>query len=98
MKLDPKELSTSWLAIQTSGKTDQLGNAAPRLFPLDQQVDASNIAKTIRACVDAESKFIESEVELTLDQRKLLKECLKREWGVNELEAVLTLRSKLETA
>lgn len=97
MQITSTEVAAAWSSLVTTGKMDQNGRPTPRYFPLDGQKDAAALAKEIRTkCITDEGQFKEGDLELSLDEKKLLKESLKRDWTVPELEGVLTLREKLE--
>lgn len=103
MIFTPAEALAIFNSISFDGKTNMQGQPQQKLFPLTMQKDAASLAKELQTkCFDEVSgnsiKFKEGDMDLSLDERKLLKTCLERDWTANELANVLSVKDKLEVS
>ncbi len=103
MQFAANELALILLSLRTTAGT-QNGRAATgevikvpekRTFEDVDQLTALTIFKKLKdVCKDG--PFVDAIVELATDEKSLLLKLLKRPWGLDELEIVGSLKSKLE--
>lgn len=98
MKLTAHELGLINFAMRISEEKNQMGQNLPKLYEKTDELDALKIFKKIKTCVkgkDEKAVLIDSDIELLTDEKVLLKKCLDRKWGLEDLEVILPLREKL---
>lgn len=90
MKLTQQEVVLAFVALTTDEK-------GPRSFPLALLSEASSALSKLKA-VAVEDKIPEGEheVDLKLEERKRLKDCLDRPWTAADGSVVLALKAKLD--
>lgn len=89
------EIGAIWTSLTVSEKGES------KSFALSQLKDASEIVSEIKAkCTDLSKPednrpFIDGELELSTDKKKLIRDCTDRPWAATAGADVLTLREKL---
>ena len=98
MKLTKEDAVVLWYALTVGEHLNSQGHPMPRLFPLNQQKDAASVAKKITDnLTDDKKNFVDGEAELTTDEKKLLLDCLKREWTAVDGGKALELSERLNS-
>ena len=97
VSLTKDEAQVAWIALTFSAKKNQAGGYEQRNFPMAQWSDAAHTTKEIKSkCVDDKDLFKDGELDFKTDHKKLILGCLDREWPAVNLEAVMSLKAKLE--
>lgn len=91
MQFTKEQLGMINVALQTTEK----GEA--RTFPLTEQAEALSIFEKIKVLVDEkEQVFIDGDVDFTTKEKALVLKLIDREWGVQNLKLVFTIRELLQ--
>lgn len=65
-----------------------------KTFPISQLKDAAEICSKIKATT-VEDAFVDAELDLKTDEKKLILDCSDRAWAANVATRVISLREKL---
>ena len=96
MKFTALEIAFFRTYLTQTGEKDINGNPVSRTFPDGEIFErAVVINKKIMECVDGD-KFVDSELELSSDEKKLLLSIFPKEWGVNDAEFKTNIEGKLK--
>ncbi len=98
MKYTLKEIQIILFAMDTSDKKNHEGKFFPRTFPIAQAFDISQISKQISVHSNEEGIIAgeEFEMDFSTSEKKLILDCISREWTRLDLPIYLTLHEKLE--
>ena len=98
MQYTLSEVKMILFAMDTSDKKNNEGKFFPRTFPVAQAFDVSQISKVISEHSNEEGMIMgdEFELEFSTSEKKLILDCIAREWTRFELPIYISLHEKLE--